>query len=73
MSKKSKKANKIKRLAEKRARRAANQAKYEAWRVAGKNNKSKRYIKASKNRLVGVYTHPEIPCGNPACKRCYSN
>jgi len=72
VSKKSKTENKRKRLQAKRARRASNKAKYDAWRDAGENSKSKRFIKKSKGSKIKLHNHPQIPCGNPACKRCHA-
>lgn len=71
MSKKAKSENKRRRLAMKRTRRAANQAKYDAMRKAGENSKSKRFVKRSRRVLIGIHNHPQVPCGNPGCKRCY--
>jgi hypothetical protein len=71
MSKRKRTENKQKRVAMKRARRAANQAKYDAWKQSGENGKSKRYARKSKRVLVRMHNHPQMPCGNPGCKRCY--
>lgn len=71
MSKKIKSENKMRRLAMKRARRAANQAKYAAMREMGANSKSKRFLKRTKKVLIGRHNHPQIPCGNPGCSKCY--
>ena len=74
MSKKAKAASKKKRLAQKRARRAANAAKYEAWRKAGQNSKSKRGKKTNKKamrRIRLAHPHREGECGNLACNICY--
>jgi isoaspartyl peptidase/L-asparaginase-like protein (Ntn-hydrolase superfamily) len=71
MSKKSKKAAKAKRLQKKRARRAANKARYEEMRLAGKNSKSKRFLKKSKTaKLANTISHPEGKCGNVGCVAC---
>ena len=55
---------------EKQRRKAAQTAKYEAWKVAGINSKSKRSLKRA-----GVsqrkHTHPDGFCGNPGCKLCF--
>jgi len=71
MSKKAKSENKKRRLAMKRARKATNQARYDALREAGANSKSKRFIKRMKRKLIGKHNHPQIPCGNPGCISCY--
>ena len=65
MSKKAKSENKQRRLAEKRKRKAANQAKYDAMREAGANSKSKRFLRQSKRILIRNHNHPQVPCGNP--------
>ena len=71
MSKRIKSENKRRRLAMKRARKAANQSKYDAMREAGANSKSKRFIRRSKRVLIRKHDHPQIPCGNPGCAKCY--
>lgn len=74
MSKLSKNRSAEKRLRAKRAQKASMAALYESYAKSGNNRKSKRTarkIRASnkmRNRL-----HPQIPCGNIACKRCYEN
>ena len=68
MSKKSKKLAKQKNLMKKRAKRAANRAKYDAWRDAGENSKSKRF--RNKIKKVNTISHPNGPCGNIGCKKC---
>lgn len=72
MSKKIKKATKEKNLQAKRARKAANKAKYAALMAAGKNNKSIRSLRAGKRsrKAVGV-DHPNGHCGNIACLKCF--
>ena len=71
MSKKSKKASKIKNLAAKRARKAANKARYEELRRTGQNSKSKRARSAGKKkRLANAKSHPNGTCGNIGCKKC---
>jgi hypothetical protein len=71
MSKKTRTENKKKRLAMKRARRTANQARYIAMKEAGENSKSKRFLKNAKRILVRKHNHPQVPCGNPGCGKCY--
>lgn len=71
MSKKSKKASKEKNLQAKRARRAANKARYQKMREAGQNSKSKRAVSRGKvTKKAGGVSHPEGNCGNNGCKRC---
>ncbi len=54
----------------KRAIKMANRAKYESWRDAGENSKTKRHRKG--RRLANTVSHPEGPCGNIGCKKCDS-
>jgi 7-cyano-7-deazaguanine synthase in queuosine biosynthesis len=68
MSKTSKKLSKQKNLAKKRAFKVANKSKYESWRLAGTNTKSKRF--RSKKKLVKTVDHPDGNCGNIACQKC---
>ena len=70
MSKTSKATSKLKRLQAKRARKAANIAKYAALRQAGQNSKSKRFIR-NKVSLVSTVDHKDGFCGNFACKKCF--
>jgi hypothetical protein len=74
MSKASKKETKQKNLIEKRKRKAANRARYDNLAKLGQNTKStraRRSLKKKGSKLKG--THPYNPCGNLACKKCYSN
>lgn len=72
MSKKIKAANKEKNLQAKRARKAANRAKYAALMTAGRNGKSYRSVKAGKKkRRMASVDHPNGRCGNVACKKCF--
>lgn len=58
----------------KKARKEANQAKYDAWKKAGTNTKSKRArSRIQKNKLVNLVKHSNGECGNPPCKKCYPN
>ncbi len=68
MSKKCKKLAKQKNLIKKRSIRAANKAKYDAWRDAGQNSKSKRA--RSKTGRVNTTSHPNGACGNIGCTTC---
>ena len=58
----------------KRARKAANQAQYQAWARAGENTKSYRARKRTKktkyNVNKGVHQHY---CGNLACTQCFEH
>jgi len=74
MSKKCKNASKLKRLQQKRARRAANKARYQTMARAGENSKSKRFVKRGKaGKKAGQLSHSEGHCGNTACLRCFPN
>ena len=55
---------------EKRQRKAAMQAKYETWKQAGINSKSRRSLK-KKTASNKKHTHPDGFCGNPGCKHCF--
>jgi hypothetical protein len=71
MSKKARSEASERRRKEKRARKAAQRAKYEAWRDAGQNTKSRRVkIRARKARRFRSERHADGPCGNIGCKRC---
>lgn len=74
MSKKSKVRSQEERRKLKRSKKAAQKAQYEAWRDAGKNSKSKRFLLGSKKSKSNVNKHMHaIPfCGNAGCKRCAS-
>lgn len=72
MSKKIKAANKEKNLQAKRARKAANKAKYAGLMAAGRNSKSYRSIQQGKKKRRAVSVdHPNGHCGNPACLKCF--
>lgn len=72
MSKKTKLKNREKRLQEKRARKAANKARYAEMRRLGINSKSKRFRKnQSKKRKATGESHPYGHCGNVGCKTCF--
>lgn len=71
MSKSSKANSKQKRLLEKRKRKQANKARYEALKQAGQNTKSVRARAQNRNtKLVKMIDHPDGNCGNIACKKC---
>lgn len=60
-----------KKKAEKAKRKAAQRAKYAAFRDAGQNKKSKRNRRTSlTSRKVRTTVHP-ADCGNIACSKCY--
>lgn len=61
------------RLSEKRARKAAEKAKYELWKSLGQNQKSKRAkLRAKQLHKVKLRKsrHAGGPCGNVGCKVC---
>lgn len=72
MSKKSKLNNRERRLQEKRSRKAANKARYAELRRLGINGKSKRFTKnQAKKRKALSMDHPNGPCGNIGCRKCF--
>jgi hypothetical protein len=72
MSKTSKKLNREKRLQKKRARKAANKARYAELARTGQNKKSKRFLSNNRKRkTVKLIDHKDGPCGNLACKKCF--
>ena len=72
MSKKIKAANKEKNLQAKRARKAANKAKYAALMTAGRNSKTYRSIQqGKKKRKISSIDHPNGNCGNIGCVKCF--
>lgn len=70
MSKKSKAKSKLYRLQEKRKRKAAEKAKYQAFAESGKNTKSYRQAKKAKAGARNRIRHSGGPCGNIGCQRC---
>lgn len=70
MSKSSKTQSKMRRLKEKRARKAAMRLRYEKYRESGQNSKSKRAKKAIM-KMAKTVDHPDGKCGNPACQKCF--
>ena len=72
MSKKARLLNKEKRLQKKRSMKAANKTRYAELKRLGQNSKSKRFVRQSKkSRLLKTVNHPDGPCGNIACKKCF--
>lgn len=71
MSKKSKLKSKAKNAQAKRARKAANQARFQELARLGQNTKSKRALSSKlKKRKINVFGHGAHNCGNFGCKRC---
>lgn len=61
-----------KRLQEKRARKAANKARYAELKRLGINGKSKRFkANMKRRRKAATENHIVVFCGNIGCKRCY--
>ena len=68
----SRRRNKQRRLAERRARKEANRRIYAERMRLGMNTKSKRATRRNKKqKLIALFRHMEVPCGNPACGQCY--
>jgi hypothetical protein len=67
MSKKTKTAAAERRKKDKRSRKDAQRAKYEAWSKAGSNKKKKQSRGAGAARTT---KHEVLFCGNVGCKRC---
>lgn len=57
----------------KAAVKAANAAKYQSWRDAGTNSKSKRStLRARRSRMsMTKHMHLIANCGNPGCASCF--
>ena len=58
----------------KRARKDAQQLKYQSFRDQGQNQKSKRFTlnsKRRKNNSATKHQHLISNCGNPGCKQCF--
>lgn len=70
MSKASKALSKQRNMSAKRARKAANRAKYQELAKSGQNSKSKRALATGRNKKVNVFGHSITPCGNIGCLRC---
>lgn len=71
MSKKYKKSNKEKRLGAKRAKKAANKARYQKLREQGINQKSLRSrLSNKKGKKMNTVSHPDGQCGNIGCRTC---
>lgn len=74
MSKSSKAASKKKNAQAKRAKKAANQAMWQAMKEKGQNQKSLRARKSAKAaKKVNGISHPEGRCGNIGCQHCNPN
>jgi len=67
MGKKSRSARHVKKMAEKRSAKNAKRAAYEANAQRGK---TKRHGTTKVSAMLKG-SHPQNPCGNPACQKCY--
>lgn len=70
----SRKKNRDQNLAKKKARREANQTKWQAMAAEGKNKKSKRSTLSGRRKRHSItkHMHPNgFGCGNLACYHCY--
>jgi hypothetical protein len=71
MSKKAKATARDLRRARKVARKAAQNLQYAAWKLAGKNTKSRRAkLRKQRSNQVRSKDHSHGACGNIGCKRC---
>lgn len=71
MSKRAKTSARQLRRARKAARKAAQNLKYAAWKLAGQNTKSRRAkLQKRRSNQVQNTAHALGPCGNVGCKRC---
>ena len=71
MSKKAKQTARALRRARKAARKSAQNLQYAAWKLAGKNTKSRRArLRKQRSSPVPSKDHSHGPCGNIGCKRC---
>lgn len=74
MSKKTKQNTRDRRRQEKRNQKVAQKAKYAAFAEKGVNEKSRRKSisnKAEKYLKMRAHCHPDGPCGNLGCKKCF--
>ena len=72
MSKKTRKIQHDKRLAKKRAFKAANKAHFLELKRLGQNKKSFRQLKSTRlGKKRSAESHLQGRCGNLGCKRCY--
>ena len=71
MSSSSKTRRALARRSEKRKRKSAQRAKYEAFKLSGQNSKSKRSRSNERRRTsVRTVSHRLGPCGNIGCRKC---
>ena len=71
MGKKAKAKRALARKNQKRARKEAERQKYQAYKLAGTNQKSKRTKLANKrSRVVATTKHADGRCFNHGCPKC---
>lgn len=71
MSKRAKQTSRALRRARKAARKTAQNLQYAAWKLAGKNTKSRRgKLQKQRSNQMRSKDCSHGPCGNIGCKRC---
>ena len=73
MGKTGKVSRKMKKAALKKSIKMANAAKYAAWKAAGQNGKSKRFVARLQKEKIKTVKHITDNCGNIGCKKCDPN
>lgn len=72
--KKSRTKSKLRRDNEKKARKAQRKAQYQAYARSGENSKGSRTARKTKARAhlrFNLVSHPNGPCGNVGCRKCF--
>jgi hypothetical protein len=72
MGRRAKKARSDERRKQKRLRKEAARAQWAAWTSSGDNQKRKR-SKLGARKIYHRGSHPQGPCGNIGCIRCFPN
>ncbi|HMT01946.1 MAG TPA: hypothetical protein PKD00_01320 [Burkholderiales bacterium] len=70
MGKTGKISRKMKKAALKKSIKMANAAKYAAWKAAGQNSKSKRFVAKLQKEKIKTVKHLTDNCGNIGCRKC---
>mgnify|MGYP001565214925 CR=1 FL=1 len=70
MGKKAKKIRSDKKKMQKKSLKAANRAKYDAWRNAGTNSKRQKKNSKKKKGMGAKGKHLVSNCGNVGCMKC---
>ena len=73
MGKRSKGARSTARKQQRKADKAAKRALYESFGKAGRTKGSRRAKRKSQSVLTPSIKHPSDHCGNPGCRRCFSD